>query len=392
MEMLCEWKGYSLDKKLYKKQAARLRHEALNHGPRARRYIELFTKLTNDIENRSRPQDNAEQRRFRQKIIAAYNAKQPYLLSEDLWCPILCNYFSPSAMRATQIFSHRHGEKLMSEIFGADEGQGNELFAPHNGLLMIAEAEERFRKGLFVIVPSSNAESPEEVGKWQASVPKGYKIRVVDRKAYLMTRSPTGWFEKRWNDLDGRELEFHSDHRPHPQYLYFHYCVAMLRRSWYYSEHTTVLQDRQGQKFWDMPGPYLRRGQLLALAEEIGNDGVLEGAENDAHDENVDQDDESDEIVLAAANDAVRFSICQGSEAFTDALDDHEDEDDDDDMAWRKDKGIGICPRCNCYRCSAVFSRNASTDHLDEGDEEEDEEANSDVGVLRCVSGGLAAL
>lgn len=368
-EMGCEWKGYILDKKLCMKQATRLRDEALSNAPRIRRFIEIFTKLTNGIEYRSRLQDIAEHRRFWQKTIAAYNAKQPHLLSEDLWCPILCNYFSPSAMRAAQVFSHRHGQKLMSEIFGAGEGQENALFAPYNGLLMIAEAEERFRKGLFVIVPST--ENELEIGQWQASECKSYKIRVVDRKAHLMTRSPTGWFEKRWNDLDGRKLEFRSDHRPHPQYLYFHYCVTMLRRSWYHAEPETVLQDRLGKKFWDMPRPYLRRRQLLALAEEIGNDGILEGTENEADNKDVDQDDESDQIVLAAANDAVRFSIGKGLEAFTNALNDDDDDDDADagDKTWGKMLEIGVCPRCDCYRCSAVFSRHASTDVYGEDDE-----------------------
>lgn len=160
--------------------------------PRARRFIDLFTRLTIGTECISGQQDIAEQRRFRRKTIAAYNAKQPHLLTEDLWCPVLCNYFSPRAMRATHIFSHRHGQKLMSELFGTQEGQENELFAPHNGLLMMVEAEERFRKGLLVIVPSIKSESPEEIVQWQVSEPKSYKIRVVDRKAYQMTRSPTG--------------------------------------------------------------------------------------------------------------------------------------------------------------------------------------------------------
>lgn len=266
----------------------------------------------------------------------------------------------------------------MNEIFGADEGQENDLFAPCNGLVMIAEAEERFRNGLFVIVPSTKNQRLEEIGQRQASEPKSYKIHVVDRKAYQMTRSPTGFLGKRWNDLDGRELEFRSDHRPRPQYLYFHYCVTMLRRSWDHTEHETVLQDPLGRKIWDMPGPYLRRRQLLALAEEIGNNGVLEGAEHEACTEDVDPDDESGQITLAAANDAVRFSIGKGLEAFTDALD---DDDDDDDKTWGTELQIGICPRCNCYRCGAVFSRDVSTNAYDEGNGEEDEDANEEVGL-----------
>ena len=372
IELLCERKGYILDKKLYMKQAARLRDDALDNRPRTRRFIELFTKLTGGTDYRSAGlQDTVEQRRFRLETINAYNAKQPHPLAEDLWCPVLCKYFSRGAMRVARIFSHLHGQKLMNELFGMYEGQENEMFAPYNGLLMIAEAEERFRKGLFVIVPSVKDVSPKEIKKWQTSEPKNYKIRVVDHKAYLMTRSPAGWLEKRWNDLDGRELEFRSDHRPSPQYLYFHYCVTMLRRSWYHADHETVLQDRLGKNFWDVPGRFLRRQQLLALAEEIGNDGLLEGAGNEADHKDVDQDEESGQIALAAANDAVRFSIGKGPEAFTDALDD--DDEDGDKASWGKELEIGICPRCNCSRCSAVFGRAEPIDVHDEKYNEDDD-------------------
>ena len=188
---------------------------------------------------------------------------------------------------------------------------------------MIAEAEERFRKGMFVIVPSTKDESSSEIGEWHASNPKKYKIRVIDRNAFKMTRLPPGYLNMRWNDLDGRELEFRSNHRPRAQYLYFHYCVAMLRRSWHHPEHKTLLNDRLGKRFWNTPGPYLRRQLLLGFTMETKHDGVLEGAVAGG------KDDEPDFVALAAAYDAIRFSEGNGAEAFTDALDDSDDEDED---------------------------------------------------------------
>lgn len=359
-KLFCEWKGYLLDKKLYENQAERLQKKSrtaqVKQAVATRRFTDFFTKTATSTDAEDRPQDLAEQRKFRSKTIMAYNATRPHPLSEDLWCPILRNYFSAGGMRVAQIFSHRHGQELMDGIFGTEEGQKNALLSPQNGLLMIAEAEERFRKGLFVIVPSTKNESSCEIARWHSSNPKRYKIRVIDRKAYKMTRSPPGCFEMRWNDLDGQELEFRSEYRPRSQYLYFHYCVAMLRRSWYHSERNTLLSDRFGNKFWDTPGSYLSRKLLLGFAAEFKHDGVLEGAEDGGEEEVQDQ------IALAAANNAIRFSEDKGIDLFTDTVDDNDVEDkdttEDENDGKYADLGFGVYPYCYCQRCSLAFREN----------------------------------
>ena len=57
------------------------------------------------------------------------------------------------------------------------------------------------------------------------------------------------WGGTKWNDLDGQELLFKSDARPRAQYLYYHYCVAMLRRAWQQGKHGNILHDELGRKF-----------------------------------------------------------------------------------------------------------------------------------------------
>ena len=42
---------------------------------------------------------------------------------------------------------------MMNDIFGREDPSRSELFSPNNDLLMMLEAEQRFNKGYFVILP-----------------------------------------------------------------------------------------------------------------------------------------------------------------------------------------------------------------------------------------------
>lgn len=58
-----------------------------------------------------------------------------------------------------------------------------------------------------------------------------------------------------------------------------------------------------GKNFWGTAGPYLRKGFLLALVEELGTDEILDGAENPK------EEAKADYTLLAAANERLRDSI-----------------------------------------------------------------------------------
>lgn len=98
---------------------------------------------------------------------------------------------------------------------------------------MSTRAGALWDKGYFVIVPLVDDDASfEEVMAWYQKDPKRYEIRVIDIKARGMDKLVNYTSDRVWNELDGQEIMFRSDFRPRAQYLYFKYCLAMLRRSW----------------------------------------------------------------------------------------------------------------------------------------------------------------
>jgi hypothetical protein len=107
---------------------------------------------------------------------------------------------------------------------------------------MSKDAEERFDKGLFVIVPTvDDPVSQHDIDAWSASEPKEYKIRLLDKECPLMKRFLEHRPEK-WINVDGKLVEFRNDHRPRARYIYFHYCVSILRRPWNHNNDWEVLK------------------------------------------------------------------------------------------------------------------------------------------------------
>lgn len=184
----------------------------------------------------------------------------------------------------------------MTRIFGPEAEY--EMFSTNNGFLMSTIAETRMDKGLFVIVPFINDESEAEVKAWHESDPKRYKVRVLGKNHNLMKGEIPGSAPQiEWADLDGRDR---SDHRPRARYLYYNYCVAMLRRAHHQGKHEEILIDHLGRKFWGTPGPYLRRSYLLAFVEEIEAQDLLDGVEEE------EGDNMADHAALVVANKQIQ--------------------------------------------------------------------------------------
>ena len=198
----------------------------------------------------------------------------------------------------------------------------DELFPINNSILMLVGAKERLDKGFMVIVQFiTDDKSANEVNEWRASHPKRYMVRVIDRDAAKM-RLLLPWSDDRASrDIDDQELIFPSDHGPRACYLFFQYCVAMLKRSWHHNGHEAVLRDEMGKKLWAVPGPYVRKQILLAFVEDIEDQRLLEGAEKE-----VDRDIEADPLGVAVANDALNFAESERSGMFTDRLVDSDEE------------------------------------------------------------------
>ena len=246
---------------------------------------------------------------------------------ELLWCPATGSYWDREMVTASHLFPRICGKDTMKAIFGGTDSGESEMFSAENGILWSEDAKRLFENGFFVIVPDIvDQPTKQQVETWEASDPKEYKIRVVDRKRALMQRpiqdpkhtwmqEPIQETTKTWADLDNVRLKFRTDFRPCARYLYFRYCVAVVYHSFY------------GHKLrcWGPPGRYMREGMLLAFVEEMGHEYeyLLEGAikENGAV---------ADPTALAAANSYIQRRLRSAESEYDSDFDTDDDGEDDD--------------------------------------------------------------
>lgn len=122
--------------------------------------------------------------------------------------------------------------------------------------------------------------------RWLCNDSREYEIKILDSSWELLDVQIREESEMTWGELDGQKLQFLSIFRPAARYVYFHYCVQVLRAVWQRnsagraSEATAILEKETGKPFWGTTGRYISRGMLLALAEELGHDyrSLLNGA------------------------------------------------------------------------------------------------------------------
>ncbi|KAJ5187853.1 hypothetical protein N7449_010847 [Penicillium cf. viridicatum] len=315
--------------RICKARAAKLSEEGTRRTLRAS-FMRLFTtsKMGIDISwagAGKRKRDT--QGDWKQDMIEAYNAKHP---SQNwLWCPITHQWRPSQMVVAAHLFGYMHGQATMDAIFG----KGGEIFSSSNGLLVSLEFEHYFDSGKMAIVPDVGENAGlSEMLNWLSSKPREFKVKILDQdwnKLGDMVDDKSGLT---YGELEDRRLKFRSKFRPAARYLYFHYCVQVLRRAWQYTKDTDkteaakdhaakVLDDTNGKLFWGTPGRYLPRNMLLALVEELGHEykPLLNGAASSTF-------SDSDMLLELAANQtkARRKSL-------SDDLFSFEDSDTDDD-------------------------------------------------------------
>ncbi|OAX77751.1 hypothetical protein ACJ72_07946 [Emergomyces africanus] len=306
-----------------------------------RSYLELFlsSKRGLGVVSGSGKRADKVQSTFRKDLITAYNSQTstPHLL-EYIWCPILSTWVHESSAIASHIFGYKHGQQTMDAIFGKMEQP--ELFHPKNGLMLSSVVESKFNSGLFAIVPNlPDIPSPEEIAQWQESEPKDYKLRIVDRDPVKLNMS-TAFVPgsgTTWKDLDGKKLDFRSDFRPRARYLYYHYCLQILRVAFRERFEGEIIREKELQKpFWGSPGKYIRKNMLQVFVEEIGHkyDGLLKGAS----DESSEAQGEDDLMLLAATRDVDLYVREHGDTIVEGETCEEDDEDEDEEEEEEEDK------------------------------------------------------
>ncbi|KAJ5721579.1 uncharacterized protein N7483_009513 [Penicillium malachiteum] len=183
----------------------------------------------------------SDQIEWRNAMIKAYNAKHSIQTSFGV-------RLSRDVVVAAHLFGYMHGEATMNAIFGQD----SHIFDPRNGLLVSKEFERFFDAGKLAIT-----------GLWDQ-----LELEISDNS------------KLRFKDLHNRPLAFQSEFRPCTRYLYFHYCIQVLRHTWQLSGSgeannkevaALALRNESGKFCWATPGPYIPKNMLLALVEELGH-------------------------------------------------------------------------------------------------------------------------
>lgn len=324
---------FEIEAKLYKAEAEKRDLGAGDEEKVARRhFMQLYTQSKKGLGIDQKiagagTRDSSIQSEFRKKVFAASGMKHSDPRSDDLWCPVLAEWIHPDQMHAAHSFPWDQGQAAMDDIFGRINGRP-ELNEPENGLMLSVDAEAKISKGIIAIVPNlPDKPNEEQMENWQKSVPQDYKIRILDWNHRDMEKFVLSGDRKGqklvWKEMDGKKIEFCTNHRPRARYLYWRYCVSILRRSWNIGNaRKQILNPEIGNKFLGSRGSYLSRRKLLALVEEMGHS--YEHLLEQACDEGDKEETKSDPVALIAATTAIRRSR-------RDSVDDDDDDEEDDD-------------------------------------------------------------
>ncbi|RAQ50236.1 hypothetical protein AFGD_011576 [Aspergillus flavus] len=275
-------KAQDAETKLYTKRKEDLEGKREKRSLRAA-FMNLFTTSKMGLgimTTGAGKRDSEAQSEFRNQLITMGNARHE--TQDWLWCPVLGDWCSDDDIQAAHLFPYMHGQDVMDAIFG--KKRPPQLFSALNGLLLHRGIERTFDSGKLVIVPDlPDRPLAAELLDWIQRGPREYKIKIIDLSWEKLDFFIHPKYSKTWRDLDGQRLFFRSDFRPAARYLYFHYCIQILRRAW---GHNTAggalptLKDEIGKPFWGTPGRYLPKNMLLAVVEELGHEykELLEGA------------------------------------------------------------------------------------------------------------------
>ncbi|KAN0074034.1 hypothetical protein V8E54_007971 [Elaphomyces granulatus] len=237
-------------------------------------FMKLFTPSNMGLaikDTGASKRNRKDRNNFRTEIIDAYASR--YEKQDWLWCPILGEWIHSKHTTAAHLFAYMHGQDTMDAIFGTTKTP--ELFSARNGLLVSSLVEDIFDLGKLVLVPDlPDKPSAMEIGVWIMKRPSEYKIRIIDPTWDMLDKpiQPSG--PRTWRDLQDKRVEFRNSFRPRARYLYFHYCIQMLRYAWQQrpEDALVTLKSEIGKPVWATPGRYMGKRMLKALVEELGHD------------------------------------------------------------------------------------------------------------------------
>ena len=339
--------------KSFRRQADRLEAVSIQDQDLVNRraYITFFTEAKSGLNISSTgkgKRESDDQTRFRNTMLDSYDFKGSGEYKSFVWDIVLGTWVHHTHVIASHLFAYRHGQEAMNSIFGI-ESEG-ELFSPLNGLLLPRELEDALESGFITIVPDISDDANLKDRKiWRSSEPKNYKFRIIDKpspdwvpglpKNLAIKHRYNDWYDAshniRWRDLDGKRLVFRNDFRPRARYLYYMFCLNMMRFAWRYKERSVdILQPELNKVFWGTHGRYLKRGMLRAFVEEIGHgfERLVEEGEDDTTESSKEGGpSEEDEIFTQAIAAQIAIRTAQRNLTCEELEEDEEEEGEEED-------------------------------------------------------------
>ncbi|KAI4924968.1 uncharacterized protein J4E92_007005 [Alternaria infectoria] len=286
---------------------------------------------------------------FRNSIIADQGMVDPREKHNRRYWSYLWNIFSGTyeyggyrRFEALPVFASQSNPDLATALFGSSNiDSSSSLFSSFNGLLLPDYMGARFDSGIMAIVPDiSSPTYPSEIALWKDTTPREYKLKIFaqnreteqtgglmqDINSFTNARRPVPL-----RDIDGSKVGFPAsgqEGRPKECYLFFHYCVQILRQAW---KGIPVVDGEKPGSDWGAVGKYVDREQMRAVIDELG--GEYEGLMECAGDGVGDGGGDRYTLLEALAEQVIVSNQMNGrrDELYGDEEDEDSDEHDCDD-------------------------------------------------------------
>ncbi|OBS25845.1 hypothetical protein FPOA_06380 [Fusarium poae] len=213
----------------------------------------------------------------------------PGHINQDLrWDPILGRWDRVIITQPAQLFP-RSEEAFMNAIF-TGKGEVDEIYSPKNGLFTHTDIKEALDKGYIAIVPDIDLQPIEpwrrfnldefrKVKTWEEKPVKDYKVIVIDKQHKEVMQQSIDSFPKKKDDirlidLHNRKLNFRTEFRPRERYIWWMFLNAILHTHWRDKLRAPHVQQelRKYTRYWGRDGKYVKKNQLLGIADELGRD------------------------------------------------------------------------------------------------------------------------
>jgi hypothetical protein len=196
-------------------------------------------------------------------------------------------------------------------MFGEPDNGHGLMWSVGNGIPMFSLLEKTFDEGAWTLVGQKPQGQPVE-----------YRVVVIDE--YLFESSGAGID---YAELNWRKLQFKSDNRPDPKFVYWHFATSLMR---YYKLQTPGIEkkllDLVNGRAWGNTGDWYDRSTLRYMAEYWGAVAkrVFEGTEK--NETTTESSLNSEESKLAAAEVFVEAIAHDCPELLEDELEELDEE------------------------------------------------------------------